>query len=147
MLPVLFRRLNEGLGLPRHWDVFDGLLDRVIGDESVNLNASAHRVDIREDANHFYVEAEVPGLTRDDIEVTLENGVLTLSGEKKTAVEETKENYHLRERRYGRFTRSFVLPSEVDDAKIQAALKDGILTITLTKRDEVKPRKINVDVA
>lgn len=145
MLPV--RMTRRSLGWPNGLDLIEGLhrdFDSLLGRVFTQGEALPYAVDVREDENHFYVEAEMPGLTKDDIEVTLENGVLTISGEKKTSVDEQKENFHLRERRYGRFTRAFTLPSAVDESKVNAVLKDGILTVTLDKREEVKPRKIAV---
>ena len=88
--------------------------------------------------------AELAGLTKDDIEVSLEDGVLTISGEKKDDRTEETEGYHLRERRHGKFSRSFRLPAEVNPEKINAHLKDGVLTVTLDKAEVVKPRKIDV---
>ena len=105
-----------------------------------------YKVDVREDDDHVYVEAELPGMTKDDIDITLENGVMTISGEKKLEHEEKKENYYLSERRYGSFSRSFQIPSVVDESKVEATLKDGVLHVTLNKREEVKPKRIEVKV-
>lgn len=146
MLPV--RVVRRALGWPNGSDMLDSLhrdFDSLIGHVLTQGDSFGYPVDVREDANHYYVEAEMPGLTKDDIEVTLENGVLTVGGEKKYSRDEEKENYHMRERRFGRFARSFTLPSAVDEGKVNAILKDGILTITLDKREEVKPRKISVN--
>ncbi len=103
-----------------------------------------YRVDVREDAEHIYVEAELPGLTKEDIEITLEDGVLTIAGEKKIENEEEREGYEVRERRYGKFSRTFELPSVVDEGKVRANLKDGVLLVTLDKREEVRPKRIEV---
>ncbi|MBN1488355.1 MAG: Hsp20/alpha crystallin family protein [Phycisphaerae bacterium] len=132
--------LAEGL----HRD-FDRLIGRVLGDPA-DQQCTAFRVDAHEDENHVYVEMELPGLTKDDVDITLEDGVLTVTGEKKAAADQEKRNYHLRERRYGKFVRSFSIPGAVDEDKVAATLRDGILTITLDKREEVKPRKIPVKV-
>jgi len=138
------------LGWPTGFDAlsdlqrdFDRLVGRVFGDggESIYL---PYNVDIREDENHFYVAAEMPGMKKDDIDVTLEAGVLTISGEKKLETAHEKSDWHIQERRYGKFSRSFTLPSAVDETKVNATLKDGVLTITLDKREEVKPKKIAV---
>ena len=113
-------------------------------------------VDIREDADHLYVEAELPGFSKDDVDITLENQTLTITAEKKYEREQAPSgkgakaegqpqgDYLLRERRYSRFQRSFTLPPTVDEASVQAKLNDGVLTITLNKREETKPRKISV---
>jgi HSP20 family protein len=92
-------------------------------------------VDVREDADHIYVEAELPGFKKEDVDVTLENQTLTISG---------KGDWLLRERSYSRFLRSFTLPPTVDEQSVNAKLNEGILTITLNKREETKPRKISV---
>jgi len=103
-------------------------------------------VDIREDADHLYVEADIPGFKKEEVDITLENQTLTISAEHR---EETKENekkgdWLLNERRYARFLRSFSLPPTVDDQKVDAKLQDGVLKVTLNKREETKPRKIQV---
>ncbi len=124
-------------------------LGRFLGDAWGAAGRSAplgYRVDVREDADHVYVEAELPGLTKDEIEITLEDGLLTIAGEKKAEREEQEENFHVRERRFGRFSRSFQLSSVVDEQKVHATLKEGVLLVTLDKREEVKPKRIEVQV-
>jgi HSP20 family protein len=104
-------------------------------------------VDVREDADHLYVEAELPGFKKDEVDVTLENQTLTISAVHSQESENQnggKGEYLLRERRYNRFLRSFTLPPTVNDQKVQAKLNDGILTITLDKREETKPRKVQI---
>lgn len=102
-------------------------------------------VDIREDADHIYIEAEMPGFKKDEVDVTLENGVLTISGQRKQEKKQgAGEAEHLSERRFTRVQRSFTLPTSVDEAKVDAQLKDGVLRLTLNKREEVKPRRIEV---
>ncbi len=102
------------------------------------------RVDIREDGEDIVIEAEVPGLTRDDIEISVENGVLTISGQYKAPEESEKSCYHLRERVAGRFSRSFRLPPTSDLDRVEAGLQNGVLTLTIPTREEAKPRKIPV---
>ena len=94
----------------------------------------------------FVVKAELPDMKRDDINVTFENGVLTLTGERKAEFDDTQGTFHRSERAYGRFTRSFTLPATVDANGIHAAYKDGVLTIRVPQREEAKPRQIAVDV-
>ena len=102
-------------------------------------------VDVREDADHLYVEAELPGFKKDEIDITLENQTLTISGERReTPANEKKGEWLLNERRYTRFQRSFTLPPTVSEQSVDAKLSDGLLTITLNKREESKPRKITV---
>jgi HSP20 family protein len=105
-------------------------------------------VDIFETPNHdLVVRAELPGLTREDIEVSVENGTLVLKGEKKFDAEVKEEQYRRVERAYGTFHRSFTLPNTVDTGKVSADFKHGVLTVKLPFREEAKPRTINVDVA
>ena len=102
-------------------------------------------VDIREDADHLYIEADVPDFKKDEVDITLENQTLTISAEHKDEnKEEKKGDWLLNERRYARFLRSFTLPPTVDDQKVDAKLADGVLRVTLNKREETKPRKIQV---
>jgi HSP20 family protein len=105
-------------------------------------------VDIFETEQHDLVlKAELPGMTREDIEVTVENNTLILKGQKKFETEVKEENYRRVERTYGKFHRSFTLPTTVDTTKVGAEFKNGILTVKLPFREEAKPRTISVDVA
>lgn len=103
-------------------------------------------VDVFEDAERFIVRAELPGMKSSDVNVSIENSTLTISGERKLESEEKKDNYLRIERRYGSFRRSFQLPNTVDAAKISAEMKDGMLTVTLPKRIEVQPKQIKIEV-
>ena len=104
-------------------------------------------VDIYETDNHEVVlKAELPDMKREDINLTFENGVLTLKGERKFDQETRKDSYHRRERRFGAFSRSFTVPNTVDATRISASYKDGVLTITLPQREEAKPKQISVNV-
>jgi len=94
----------------------------------------------------FIVKAELPDMKRDDISVTFENGVLTLSGERKVEFAANDGTFHRSERAFGRFSRSFTLPATVDGNAIHASYKDGVLTIRVPQREEAKPRQIAVDV-
>ena len=100
-------------------------------------------VDIREDENHIYVDAELPGFKNSEVEVTLENGLLHIQAERKEETE-PKGEVHLRERRFTRVSRSFSMPNTVDEKKVEAALQNGVLHLTLNKREEVKPKKIAI---
>ena len=123
----------------------DSMLSRFFGRDSDSSWMAPYAVDIHEDGDHIYVEAELPGFKKDKVEVTLENGTLTISAERKTEKNGGQEGQTLlRERRYSRFLRSFTLPPTVDENKVNAKLADGILSITLDKREESKPRKILV---
>jgi len=105
------------------------------------------RVDIVEDKDTFRLHADLPGLAREDVKVAVENGVLTLSGERKAEKREGKEKgYEYFERTYGAFSRSFRLPDNVDAAGIKATHKNGVLELSLPKREEAKPKAIEVKV-
>ena len=115
--------------------------------EAFSRSAWVPAVDIYEtDAHEVVLKAELPEMKREDISVTFENGVLTLKGERKFEQETKQENYHRVERRHGAFSRSFTLPNTVDASRINAAYKDGILTIRLPQREEAKPKQIDVNI-
>jgi len=103
-------------------------------------------VDIYETAESVVVKAELPGLTREQVGIEVKDGILTLKGERKVEKEVKEENYHRIERAYGTFQRSFSLPASVDQEKISATLKEGVLEVTLPKREQAKPKQINVSV-
>ena len=123
--------------------------DVYLRDEDTGFRGSWNpAVDIFETENHDLVlKAELPGMTREDIEVTVENGTLVLKGQKKFDTEVNEEHYRRIERSYGQFYRSFTLPNTVDTSKVAADYKNGILTVKLPFREEAKPRTVNVDVA
>jgi HSP20 family protein len=105
-------------------------------------------VDIFQSSDHELVlKAELPDMAREDIDITIENFVLTITGEKKAVGDVKDEQYHHMERRYGSFSRSFSLPQTVDPNRVSAEYKNGVLTIKLPLREEAKPRSIKVDVA
>jgi HSP20 family protein len=103
-------------------------------------------MDVKETNKEIVVETELPGLDEKDISLTVQNGVLTIQGEKKLDYDEEKENYHVMERRYGSFQRSLRLPDTVDDTKINAHFDNGVLKVTLPKRPELtrEQRKIEI---
>ncbi len=101
-------------------------------------------LDVVEDDDKYTVKASLPGVDPDDIEVTLTDNVLTIKGEMKQDEEIEEKNYHLRERRFGRFTRSIALPATVQADKVEAINENGVLTLYLPKTEEVKPKKIAI---
>jgi HSP20 family protein len=103
-------------------------------------------VDIIEDDKEFVVKAELPELKKEDVQVTVENGVLTIHGERKIEKDEKSKRYHRIERSYGSFTRSFSLPEGADASKIRAEFKDGLLQIHMVKSETAKPKHIEVKV-
>lgn len=130
------------------WDPFEEmnrLHDQFFSGRGLAKQAFQVAVDIREEGDAFYVDAEVPGLSSDDIKVDIEKNVLTLTGERKIEKEETKDKYRRVERQYGSFTRSFSLPETVDTENIAADLKDGVLELRLPKKEAPSPRNISVN--
>ena len=123
--------------------------DVYLRDEDTGFRGSwTPAVDIFETESHDLVlKAELPGMTREEIEVTVENGTLVLKGQKTFDADVKEEHYRRIERSYGQFHRSFTLPNTVDTSKVAADYKNGILTVKLPFREEAKPRTINVDVA
>jgi len=101
-------------------------------------------VDITEDDENVFVAVEVPGMTKEDVKITLQDNVLTIRGEKKQEMEKKDANYHRLERSYGSFTRSFSLPTGVVPDKIKAQYQDGLLKISLPKAEQVKPKEIPI---
>jgi len=112
------------------------------------LSNWAPAVDIFEnEKKELVLKAELPDLSKEDVQVTIENNTLTIRGERKLDAEVKKEQYHRIERAFGSFSRSFSLPTTVDTGKIAAEFKNGVLTIRLPFREEAKPRAINIEVA
>lgn len=140
---------REGVVLPssmtRLHDEMDRLFSRFFGELSPMDIIGSCVVDIREDERKVYVDAELPGLSKDEIEVTLDNGVLIISAEKKIEEEHKDKREDLKERYFGRLYRSLTLPSNVDEGKIKANMKDGVLHITIDKTEETKARKVEIE--
>ena len=110
-------------------------------------NGWAPALDLREDKDSLVATVEVPGMKKEDIEVSVHEGVLSVSGERTREAESDEAGVHRSERSYGRFQRTLSLPKPVKASDIKAAYKDGILTITMPKTEEAKPKQITVDVA
>lgn len=116
-------------------------------DEDWALGGSwAPAVDIYEKDGNIVLKAELPGVDPKDVDVRVENNLLTLRGERKFDTEVKRDNYHRVERSYGSFSRSFTLPNVVDTQNIKAEYRDGVLHMTLPKREEAKPRQIQINV-
>jgi HSP20 family protein len=115
-------------------------------DESLTTSQFAPPVDVYEDEHNVVLKVEVPGIDEKDIDVRVENNVLTVHGDRKVEKEEKEENFRRIERQYGSFTRTFTLPSTVDAERIQADYDKGILKIVLPKKAEAKPKSIKVNV-
>ena len=117
------------------------------GKESITLPEWTPLADITEDDREYVIKAELPELRKEDVKVTVENGVLTMSGERKFEKEEKKKKYHRVERGYGSFVRTFALPEDADADKIKAEFKHGVLEMHLPKNEKAKPKQIEVHVA
>jgi len=113
-------------------------------DEPAATTSWSPSVDIFETEGEIVVKAELPGMDRKDIQLNLENNVLSLRGERKFQKETKDDNYHRIERSYGVFSRSFSIPATVDEERIRADYKDGVLKIVLPKKDQAKPKQIKI---
>lgn len=145
------------------WDPFQELQDfenrlagffgrapvRTNGDkkEAISVAQWAPLVDISEDDKEYLVKAELPEIKKEDVRVSVENGVLSISGERKIEKEEKDKKYHRVERAYGRFERTFALPEGADGTKITAEFKEGVLKVHLPKAENAKPKSVTVKVA
>jgi HSP20 family protein len=131
-----FNTLNERLGhfLGRNWEA------------PLSTTTWNPSVDIFENDNEVVFKAELPGMNAKDIEIKLENNVLMLKGERRFEKETEEKNYHRIEREYGTFSRSFALPTAVNVDKVTAEYKDGVLKVTLPKKEETKPKPIKIAV-
>ncbi len=131
-----------------HANSFDRLLDTFFrGDvQADGISYLTPAVDIAEQEHAYVVKAELPGVSKDDVKITVESNILTIHGEKKQEETVKGDNYQRVERSYGSFQRSFKLPETVKTDMIDAIYKDGILTVTLPKAEEAKPKQIEVKV-
>jgi HSP20 family protein len=132
------QRMNVLFGLPARRRAHD--------DFDMTVSEWSPLVDIVEDEKEYLIKAELPEMKREDIRVSVDNGVLTIRGERKFEHEEKNQKYHRVERSYGHFTRSFALPDDSDGAKVNAEFKDGVLKVHLPKSAEAKPKSIEVKV-
>ncbi|MGC2577886.1 MAG: Hsp20/alpha crystallin family protein [Terrimicrobiaceae bacterium] len=119
---------------------------RGFGEEAMTVSEWTPLVDIAEDDKEYLIKAELPEVKKEDVKVTVEGGVLTITGERKFEKEEKGKKYHRLERAYGSFMRSFTLPEGAAGDKISAEFKDGVLKVHLAKSPEAKPKSINVKV-
>jgi HSP20 family protein len=126
--------------------IFNTALPNLFSGDDVLGGKWSPSVDIYEDQNSIMLEADLPGVKAEDFKLSIENYKLTLSGERKFENELKGENYHRVERSYGSFNRTFTLPSTVNVDAVKADFKDGVLRVTLPKREEVKARQIEVKV-
>jgi HSP20 family protein len=114
--------------------------------ESLSAGNFIPPVDIYEDANHLVLKLEVPGILQEDLQINLENQTLTVKGERKFVSDEKQENFHRIERRYGTFARSFTLPATIETESVQANYENGVLSITLSKKEAAKPKQVKIEI-
>ncbi len=143
-MPVVKYNPFELDDLPTGLRLFSDTVNRILSDTQVRPWTPA--VDIFETENELVLKADIPDVDMKDIDIRMENGTLALKGERKFENAEQKKGYHRVERSYGSFARYFTLPETVDAEKVQAEYKNGVLTVTLPKKEVAKPRQIRVQV-
>ncbi len=146
---MTFVRCNPNRMMTEFGRDFDTVIDSFFGLPSIrssNRWAFVPRVDIMDEKDYMSVVAELPGMNKEDVKVLVEDGVLTISGERKTETEKNEANYLRSELSYGSFSRSFTLPDHLDTDKIAADYINGILTVTIPKLEKAKPKEVKVEV-
>ena len=147
MTLVRWRPRNDVFRFRNEMDrLFDDFMERFPARRGVGEQIWNPDVDIQDSENEVIIKAELPGMEQSDVNVSIQDNVLTLKGEKKQEKEEKEQNFHRVERTYGSFTRVFTLPATVVADKAAAEYKNGILTITLPKVEEAKPKEIDIEV-
>jgi HSP20 family protein len=148
MAIVRWEPFRDLLATQRDFDrLFREAFSPVFGEGEISTRTWAPPVDIYETDNDIVVKTELPGVDPKDVEVKVEDNTLYLKGERKFEREVNDENYHRVERSYGTFARSFSLPNSIDSEKVKAEYKDGVLTLTMPKREEAKPKTIKINVS
>ena len=137
-LEEVSNRLNRVFGRP---------LARLEPNEMMTMADWTPSADISETDTAYLIKAEIPGVNKEDVKVSIENGMLTIQGERKMEKEEKGKRYHRIERSYGSFIRSFRVPDDADESAVKAEFKDGVLNVTLNKSARAKPKAINVSVS
>ena len=139
---------------PKPMDVFDDMESVIHSIFNTDWNLPARNtqnwspdVDVKETSNSFVLSADIPGLTKKDIKINVANGRLSISGERSFETDQENDNYHYRERRFGTFDRSFNLPENVDEEKISASFKNGILNVTMPKHENILPKGREIKVS
>ncbi len=141
-----YRPVDGFLSLPRDLDRW---MDEALGaagwGRGENLRQWYPMTDVSETPEHLILRLEVPGMTRDQVKISVENNVLTVRGEKQQEATQENENWYRSERSYGSFERSFSLPTHVDPDNVRASMENGVLTIKLPRREEARPREIKIE--
>ena len=146
MLSLINRRVNPGFeSLPNTFNLLDQVLDR-FANQPAGSRPWGPAVDIVENDKELVVSADLPGVKLEDVDVKIEDGTLTLSGSRKFENEDNKNGYHRIERSYGEFHRAFALPDSVDATKVAAGFENGVLKVTLPKKELARPRTIKVEI-
>jgi len=150
----LLERMTEAFDVARDFDSFFEFADSMFPDNMLGLYEGdwSPRLDVYENDDAYFVKVDVPGIDQKDIDMNITNNVLTIKGEKKSSSQDDAskrkgKRYQREERIYGSFHRTVPLPTPVETDNVDAKLKDGVLYVTLPKREEAKPKKISVNVA
>jgi len=114
--------------------------------ETLGAGSFIPPVDIYEDARHLVLRLEVPGIPQEDLQIDLENQTLTVKGQRKFLEDEKEDNFHRIERRYGNFVRSFTLPATINTDSAQANYENGVLSVTLQKKEAAKPKQVKIEI-
>src|ERR1700678_2663883 len=144
---VRFARFADAEGFPAGLRLFQDSINRLLSEDGIKARPWAPAVDIVETENELILKADVPGVELKDIDIQLENGTLTVKGERKFEKEEKNKGFHRMERSYGSFVRIFTVPDTVDAEQVKAGYEAGVLTITLPKKEIAKPRAIKVQIS
>ena len=131
------------LGMPRN---FGSLMENLFRDSGPAAKSWVPAVDVTEDDHNYLVKAEIPDVKNEDVKVVVKDGILTVRGERRFEKKTDNEKVHLLERSYGSFVRSFSLPKDANADKVSADFKNGVLNVTIPKKEEVKPKEIEVKV-
>ena len=147
MMSLISRRPFAGFeNLPSSLNLLDQVFDR-FANQPAGSRPWGPAVDIVENDKELVMSADLPGVKLEDVEVKIEDGTLTLSGSRKFENEDNKNGYHRIERSYGQFHRAFALPDSVDSTKVQAGFDNGVLKVTLPKKEIARPRTVKVEIA
>ncbi|WP_018127186.1 Hsp20/alpha crystallin family protein [Balneola vulgaris] len=142
MALIKYQRPNTDLFSKNFNDIVDEMFN---GSLNYKSDSFMPNVDVAENDASFEISAELPGIKKDDINIELDNGRLTISGERKFQNEENAKNYHRVETKYGKFSRSFYLPDSINEESINAQYEDGLLNITIEKKEEKVKKKIQIN--
>jgi len=148
MAIVRWEPLRDLLASQREFDrLFRGAFSPALSEGELSTRTWAPPVDIYENGDSLVLKAELPGINPDEVEIRVEDNTLYLKGERKFEKEVKEQNYHRVERSYGTFTRTFSLPNSIDADKVTANYQDGVLTLTMPKKEEAKPKTIKINVS